>query len=289
MIEWSYNRTMHLITKENTFRICLTNECGQLLKCFCHCQKQKYMIKYVYLAFAIFWLASCATPQAVVRLKPLQSSNYFVNGSEVLSQENENMKVVVYPNYDKMDKISFAISVFNKTDTLKTFGSEMFSIYPLGFEQMNEYGNYNKISIDTIWADDPEEQILQNEMAKSRAVASERNVAAGFLAIALTAAVVTVIEKPIQNNKLNNNNNQCYNTNNFNYYPSDYQGQKFAFVDQAIDHLKQNSFRKNTVPTGQATGGSIFFKHIEFANSIMLRIKFEDNVFLFPFAQTRHR
>lgn len=245
------------------------------------------MIKYLYLLSTILMYTSCATPYSVIRLQPMQGSGYFVNGVEVLTKENENMKVVVYPNYDKADKLSFTVSVLNKTDTLKTFSSDMFSIYPLTYQQLDENGNYDKINTDTILADDPEAEILQNDIAKARSIANEKNVAAGILAVALVGTIDYIANQPNQNNKVNNNN-QVTNINHFNYYPTNYQGQQFSNAEQAIDYLKQKSFRKNTTPIGQANGGTIFFNKIEFAPTIMLRVKFEDNVFLFPFEQKKH-
>ncbi len=244
------------------------------------------MTKYLYLLLITFLFASCASRRNVFRLQPMQGSGYFVNGVEVLTKENEKMKVVVYPNYDKVDKVSFTVSVLNKTDTLKTFSSKMFSIYPLSYEQMDENGYYSKISIDTIDADDPEKEILQNDIAKARSIANEKNVAAGILALVGTIDYIAN-QSTNQNNKVNNNQ-QVTNINHFNYYPTNYQGQQFSNAEQAIDYLKQKSFRKNTTPTGQANGGTIFFKQIEFAPTIMLRVKFEDNVFLFPFEQKKH-
>jgi hypothetical protein len=156
------------------------------------------MTKYLYYLLSIFWLASCATPQTVLRLKPMNSSGYFVNGVEIQSQENEKMKVVVYPNYDKLDKVSFTVSVLNKLDTLKTFSSNMFSLYPLTYEQMDADGNYNNLKTDTLFAEDPEEQILQNDIAKARAIASEKNVAAGILALALVGTIEYLANQPKQ-------------------------------------------------------------------------------------------
>ncbi len=271
----------------------LSNNETACLPLFTHYFKECVM-KFNFTTFMISILFfSCTAPesmQSITRLAPINGSGKWVDGQELHSFENDSLRVVVVADYQNLQKLAFVVSILNKSNTEKIYSSNDFQLYPVNFRKRNKYNyTYAKIE-DTLNADDPEMQIIQEQYKMTRAISSIQNNATWSLLHATLHLATDIMDlvspsKSTQKNEPNHaeNMNRYDNTifenailsNTINYMSS----------EDAIAVLKEKAFRKNSVAPGAAYGGTIYFPKMNYARKLALRMKFGNQVLLFQFQQ----
>ncbi len=136
-------------------------------------------------------LASCATPNPVVRLTPKETKTTWENGKEFTSYYKDG--IVAHCAYQGTNEkyIIFDVEIINTTDENLLACPEKMVMY-------TDSGKWdpliNQIVYSTfpIYAADPEEEILKNELAQSQLEASQKNLATASIAAAAITLPVLV-------------------------------------------------------------------------------------------------
>lgn len=135
-------------------------------------------------------LASCATPNPVVRLTPKETKTTWENGKEFTSYYKDGIVAHCAHQSTNEKYIIFDVEIINTTD-------EDLLVCPEKMVMYTDSGKWdpvlNQIVYSTfpIFAADPEEEILKNELAQSQLEADQKNLAtASIAAAALTLPVL---------------------------------------------------------------------------------------------------
>lgn len=135
-------------------------------------------------------LTSCATPNPVVRLTSKETKTTWENGKEFTSYYKDGIFAHCAHQSTNEKYIIFDVEIINTTD-------EDLLVCPEKMVMFTDSGKWdpliNQIVYSTfpIFAADPEEEILKNELAQSQLEASQKNLAtASIAAAALTLPVL---------------------------------------------------------------------------------------------------
>jgi len=136
-------------------------------------------------------LSSCVAPRPVVRLVPKESKTTWENGKEFVSYYKNGF--IVHCSYQGMDNsyLKFDFEVINTTN-------EDFLVCPEKFVMYTDSGKWDAVSKQIIYNNfpiygiDPEQELLNIEIAQSRLEASQKNASSAAIAIGVLSIPLLV-------------------------------------------------------------------------------------------------
>lgn len=224
-------------------------------------------------------LASCATPNPVVRLNSKETKTTWENGKEFTSYYKDGFIVHCAYHGTTDAYLVFDIEMANTTD-------EDFLLCPEKIVMFTDSGKWdpviNQIVYSTfpIYAVDPEIEILKNELAQSQLEADQKNLATASIAVAALALPVMVAtasadakdtkQRAITRTELAAA--AAGTTLNMNEFSQEMNNVRSELLLNATDAWINNSLRKTTLSKNEAARGLVYFKKPDLKKYRDLRI-----------------
>lgn len=232
--------------------------------------------------FLVLILASCATPQAIVRMNPVTSDVRWNYGQAFAA--DTVMGIMVESAFDKATK------EFNVFDVSIVNGSNMnYLVDPSNFQIIDVESPTDQPTV--YHAIDPESMILSIDKQQSQAVADEKNTNVGA-GIALGALAVAAVAVAIADDSPAHYDTRSYEPNLFFAAPvvmevvsSDVPYNYVSTEDQQRDMWVTSTVRKTTLAPGYRIVGKIFFPRFEKPGVYILKLKVDNETLEIPFTQ----
>lgn len=230
----------------------------------------------------VLLLASCASPQAIVRMNPVSTDVRWNYGQAFAADTVTG--IMVETAFDKATKEYnvFDIKVVNGSNLNYLVDPQNFTI-----EERSDNDSHSQVYN----AIDPETMILSIDKQISQTVADEKNanVAAG---VALGALAVASVALAVADDSPNNNAYRILEPNLYlaaplvmdvasNDVPYDY----LSTTDQQRDMWVTSTIRKTTLAPGYRIDGKIFFPRFENPGVYLLKLKVDNQYIEIPFTQ----
>jgi len=212
-------------------------------------------------------LASCATPNPVIRLKSKETNTTWESGKEFTSYFKDGFVVHCAYHGTTDAYLVFDIEVINSTD-------EDFLVCPEKMVMFTDSGKWdpviNQIVYSTfpIYAADPELEILKNELAQSQLDANQKNLATASIAVAALALPVMVATasadaKDTKQRAVNRTEVAAAaagTTLNFAEFSQEMNNIRSDQIYASTDAWINNSLRKTTLSKNESVRGLVYFK-----------------------------
>ncbi|MEW5845020.1 MAG: hypothetical protein AB1777_02015 [Bacteroidota bacterium] len=224
-------------------------------------------------------LASCATPNPVVRLNSKETKTTWENGKEFTSYYKDGFIVHCAYHGTTDAYLVFDIEMVNTTD-------EDFLLCPEKIVMFTDSGKWDPVinqivySSFPIYAVDPEIEILKNELAQSQLEADQKNLATASIAVAALALPVMVAtasadakdtkQRAITRTELAAA--AAGTTLNMNEFSQEMNNIRSEFLLNATEAWINNSLRKTTLSKNEAARGLVYFKKPDLKKYRDLRI-----------------
>lgn len=238
------------------------------------------LVRISFILSATLLLASCASPQAIVRMKPLSPDVRWNYGQAFAADTLTG--IIVETAFDKAtnEYTIFDVKVVNGSNLDYLVDPENFTI-----EEVTDQATYAKV----YKAIDPETMILSIDKQNSKAQADAQNakvatgVALGVFSAATVALALTddhphyrrpqadlLLAAPLMMEMSNND------------VPQNYESE----ADQQRNMWETLTIRKTTLASGYRIDGKIFFPRIEKPGTYLFKLKVDQYYIEIPFTQT---
>lgn len=228
------------------------------------------MKKYVLIVFALSLtiLFSCyVAPKPVFRLKPVAENQTWLFGKEYVTSCNDSVEIALAFDRVMGTNYVFKVEIINKT-------RRNMLIQPEKCFYVAEIAQVNGVRTDTVWAIDPENEILKVDKQMSRTFASYKSTQGtySFLSVLdLVSDVATVGSKKsdeeIKAEKLDDVEQELAELSNEVRYEK-----KFSTLNEIRNEWEFKALRKTTLPGGYGIQGRIYFPVYPGAKSIGIRL-----------------
>ncbi|MEY4902876.1 MAG: hypothetical protein RLZZ292_691 [Bacteroidota bacterium] len=237
---------------------------------------KQFLFPIAFLGWVILSLSACFTPQSVVRVNPMYAPSKWSNGEQVLSQTKDSVECNAYFVQYTKDFLIFDVEFINLSRKTILVTPETF--FYLSDSTLTDY---------PFAAINPEKQLLDMELAQSRADARFKNLALwGGVAI-VAATAVTVASSSGSGHSDNHTHYPRYPTPIYipssNYpnpnLPSPYE---MAFWDRL-------TLRKTTLADGYAIKGKVVFSRKDHHPNLFCHFLTDNRDFSMPFRQVVYK
>lgn len=234
--------------------------------------------KSIYLLMISF-LASCATPNPVIRLTPHETKTTWENGKEFTSYIKDGYIVHCAYHGTTDTYLVFDVEVINTTDNDFLVSPEKIVMYTDSgrWDLVKNQVVYNNFPI---FAADPEFEILKNDLALSQLKASQKNhvatsVALGTLTLPVLVATASADARDAQQHAITRTEiaaAAAETTLNFADYSQEMNNIRSEFIYSLTDAWINNSLRKTTVSKNESVRGLVYFKRFDLTKCKDLRV-----------------
>ncbi len=237
---------------------------------------KQFFLPIACLGWVILSLSACFTPQSVVRVNPMHTPSKWSNGEQVLSQSQDSVECNAYFVHYTKDYLVFDVEFINLSGKTILVTPEKF--FYLSDSTLTDY---------PFAAINPEKQLLDMELAQSRADARYKNLAvwAGVTMVAATAITVAAVSSSGHSDS--HGHSRYYPTPIYipssNYpnpnLPSPYD---MAFWDRL-------ALRKTTLADGYAIKGKVVFLRKDHHPNLFCHFLTDNRDFSMPFRQVVYK
>jgi len=241
---------------------------------------KKYAL--IMLALSMTILFSCyVAPKPVFRLKPAAENQVWLLGKEYVTSCNDSVEIALAFDRVMGTNYVFKVEIINKT-------RRNMLIQPEKCFYVAEIAQVNGVRTDTVWAIDPESEILKIDKQMSRTFASYKSTQGtySFLSVLdLVSDVATIGSKKsdeeIKAEKLDDVEQELAELNNEIRHE-----QNITNLNNVRKEWEFFALRKTTLPGGYEIQGRIYFPTHQLAKSLVIHLAFDENKFTQKYHQT---
>ena len=216
---------------------------------------------------------SCATPVPVSRLEPVHASNsYWLNGTEMVIRSQDSLEIEMGYNHRKGNLYAFDVTITN-------YGTTPVLVDPTTFfyRPVTKHGD----TLTIVWAENPETNILNQEITISRFQAQRSNKSTSGLLFGTMELAVDISSSDSESN-----HNSVLEQTEEEIATIDAQ---INSAENQIQHWESQALRKTTLFPDHYLQGQVYFKWTSKAKIIAVFIPIDNVEFEFTYQQTLHK
>lgn len=231
-----------------------------------------------------FFLSSCAAPQPVSRLNPLQEPVYWSYGAKFVqlpAQEDLQMEVAFIRS--TAQHLLFEVTLQNRSNQTFLVTPEVFRLQPLGIDR-------RPLPVAALPAADPEQILLELDKQESKQVAEDANQAT----IAMLNSALNIVEDISSTSKSVDAEERALRMQERQeddaYYANrEYENEmELISISEQRSYWANNTIRRTHLKPGFEMTGLVFFPRYNDASLLEARFPVEHLEFSVPYRQVLH-